>query len=691
MNISLRNMSCASCAQKIERDVAKLPGVEHVHIDTMRNIMHLSYTGDSQKNLVAQIEVLGKQYERNFLAREVGEEPEIEKRSIWPILRLLLALGALLLAYLADGHAGLQLGLFMVSYAWAGSDVLLQALRRVRNKDLFQEHFLMSIATLGAFAIGEYGEAVAVMIFYQVGEILEDRAVDRSKKSIHALLDLGTEKAYVKRAGKLIQVSPEEVSVGETILVRSGETIPLDGEIVKGEAHINQAALTGESLLVVRRVGESVLAGGINVDGALVIRVQKIFEDSSMARIVRLMQEAKENKPPTERFIGRFASRYTQVVVYLAIGIALLPPLIFRTGFETYFYRALIFLVVSCPCALVLSVPLGFFAGMGGLSRRGILVRGGSAIEKLTQVKHVYFDKTNTLTEGEFAIVKVEPAMGVNEEDLLDLVAEVEKHSNHPLAWALLDVKREAAFLQTEQLQYEDRPGYGMAATSSAQHILVGSRALLENEGVLVPVAQDERASVYVSFQKRYWGRILLQDQPKEEAKESIEELRRLGVLDLVMLTGDTPVMAAPLGALLGLSDVQAGLLPEGKTAWLQEAMKKSEGRTMFVGDGINDGPSIALADVGVAMGIKGSDLAIEAADVVLMHDRIAQLPQAIYFSRKTMRIIRQNIAGAIGIKMLVLLLGVWGLANMWMAVFADVGVTLLAVLNSVRLLYDRS
>lgn len=690
MKIYYRDMSCASCALDMEWELEQMDQVHYVKIDTLNNLIDIEFDGDTE-SMLEVIKATGKRYESGFaLVEEQSSEEEMPPIAVWHRLNYLLprVISSVLLlimgSFLLDGS--LALAAFLVSYILAGGDIIWRALGRIRQRDFFHEYFLMSLATLGAFAIHEYQEAVAVMVFYQIGEYLQDKALERSKDSIKNLMNRQIPLAHVLRGSKIVEANPVEVSIGEEILVRPGEEVPLDGTLIQGLSSVNNAAISGESMPISLEEEDEITAGAINLDAVIKIRVSKRYHDSGMARVMRLMQEAKGKKPPTERFISRFSRVYTKVVVLLAVLTVTIPTLL-GGEFSTYIYRALIFLVVSCPCALVVSVPLGFFAGMGGFSKNHLLVKDPDTIEQLSQVKRIAFDKTNTLTVGDFQLKAIENHIG-SADDLLLLVRSLERYSNHPLA---LSIMREGQATETTQefLEINDLreiPGKGLEASHGAEQILVGNLDWLVDNKIPVPLLDQNGTYVYAARDAKYVGRILMQDELKKGAAKSVAALRKAGVHSLVMLTGDNEVHAKTVADALGLDEYEANMKPEEKLAWL-EKQAEGEGKLAFVGDGINDAPSLVAADVGIAMGIKGSDLAIEAAGLVVMRDRLDDVPKALQLAKRSMRVIRQNIVMAIGLKVLVMLLGLVGLADLWMAVFADVGVTLLAVINSMRLL----
>ena len=598
---------------------------------------------------------------------------------------LIIIITALLLAALSflDFTPQFKTPLFILTYLLIGHSVLLKAIKQLLKGDIFNEFFLMSIATVGAFALGEYAEAVAVMLFYQVGEYFQDRAIGNSKKSITALMDLRPEVATVKRQGKLIDMSPEEVNIGEVIQVKPGEKVPLDGLVLSGKSSVNTAALTGESLPREVSKGEEVLSGFLNINSLLEIKVEKTFGESSVSKILNLVENAQENKAPTEQFISKFARYYTPVVVFAAAIIALVPPLFFQQDWSDWLTRAFTFLIISCPCAMVVSIPLGFFAGIGAASKNGILVKGGNHLEAMTKIKHVLFDKTGTLTQGNFKVTQVFPAEGVVREELLYLGAVGELHSTHPLGLALKENQNLESVTVTES---EEIPGHGTRTVYEGNEILVGNAKLMKMYNVNFSESDALGSLIYVAKNGQYQGVILVADVLKEDAEEAIKALNQLHISQ-TMLTGDSEKVAAQVAGKLNITDYHANLLPEDKVTLLEKVLAKGEGLTAFVGDGINDAPVIARADIGFAMGGLGSDAAIETADVVLMTDKPSSIAKSVKIAKKTKRLVVQNIVLALGVKAVFLILAIFGIATMWEAVIADVGVTLIAILNVLRLL----
>lgn len=588
--------------------------------------------------------------------------------------------------------------IYLIPYLLVGFDTLKEAVEGVFEGDAFNEDFLMAVATVGALVIGflpgaenEFPEAVFVMLFFQVGELFEGYAEGRSRRSIAHLMDIRPDVAHVLRDGIETDVNPEQVKVGETIVIRPGEKVPLDGVIIEGTTSLNTVALTGESVPREAALEDEVISGCINLSGVIRVRTVKTFGESTVSKIIELVEHSVENKSRSENFITKFARIYTPVVVSAAVLLAVLPPLLsdsFSAAFPTWLYRALMFLVVSCPCALVISVPLTFFGGIGGASRRGILIKGASFMDVLSKVNTVVFDKTGTLTHGQFAVTAVHPA-SCNEQELLHLAAHVEHFSTHPIGAALRDAFPDEATDGCSVTDVNEIAGQGIKARVGEKTVAVGNTRLMDAVGAVWKPCHHSGTIIHVAIDGEYAGHIVINDRIKDDSADAIARLHKLGVTRTVMLTGDRQEVAAEVAGVLGLTEFHAGLMPQDKVEHLEQLLRtqSAQGRLAFVGDGINDAPVLARADVGIAMGGLGSDAAIEAADVVLMDDKPGAVAEAIGIARRTIRIARQNVWLAIGIKVAVLILAAIGVAALWMAVFADVGVTVLAVLNAMRTL----
>ena len=619
---------------------------------------------------------------------------EMEKEQRVNLIRC--AAGALLLAAVWAAAEILHIEavyilvpLFLIPYLTVGYDVVWDAVKGLAKLELLDERFLMFIATLGAFVLGEYPEAVAVMLFYQVGELLQDTALDRSRDSIHALMELKPDSARVIRNGEEITVAPEDVEAGEIITVLPGERIPLDGEITEGNTTLNKAALTGESVPQDALCGENVLSGSVNLTSVIKIKTSGTYGESTVAKILELAEHAERNKAHAESIVRRFAKIYTPAVVVAAVLLAAVPAL-FGAEFAVWLKRALIFLVVSCPCALVISVPLSFFSGIGAASRRGILIKGANCMEALEKTKTVIFDKTGTLTKGSFSVSAVHPS-GITSADLLDIAACAESYSNHPIAGSI--IRAHGGHIDASRIsEVKEIAGMGIEATIDGRRVLAGNRRLVGNGGDGCEECRDNAGTaVHVSVDGVYCGHIVISDEIKPDSAEAIKELYGLGVERIVMLTGDGKEVAGKTAEALGIKEVMHSLLPAGK-AQAAERIKSETGggTTVFAGDGINDAPALATADVGIAMGISGSDAAIDTAGVVLMDDSVTKIAKAVDISRRTMRIVRENIVFSLAVKLAIMVTGALGITDMWWAVFGDVGVTVLAVINATRMLYSK-
>ncbi|MBR1863806.1 MAG: cadmium-translocating P-type ATPase [Ruminococcus sp.] len=577
---------------------------------------------------------------------------------------------------------------FLIPYFVVGWDILWKAVRNISHGQVFDENFLMCVATIGALFVGEYPEAAAVMLFYQVGELFQGVAVGKSRQSISSLMDIRPEYANIERDGQLEEVDPEEVELGNIIVIKPGEKIPLDGEVIEGRSTVDTAALTGESVPRDAAEGDTVISGCINLTGLLKVRVTKEYEDSTVAKILDLVENSASKKAKAENFITRFARYYTPAVVFAALALAILPPLITGHNWAMWIHRALIFLVISCPCALVISVPLSFFGGIGGASKKGILVKGGNYLEALADAEIMVFDKTGTLTKGVFEVTKIMPAEGTSEEELLMYAAYAESCSDHPIAKSIA-ARYEQAVDRSRIESAEEVSGHGVKAVIDGAEVCAGNLKLMASIGVKADCDPKSGTVVHLSVNGSYAGCIVISDRIKESSPEAIKQLKNRGVLRTVMLTGDAESAASAVAQKLGLDEHYYELLPADKVGKVESLLgqKSPKGTLCFVGDGINDAPVLSRADVGIAMGSMGSDAAIEAADIVLMDDDPVKIAKAIDIAQKTVTIVKQNIVFALGVKALVLILGALGIANMWLAVFADVGVSVIAILNAMRCL----
>lgn len=603
------------------------------------------------------------------------------------LLRILASAALLVIAALLPLGGWVRLAVFLVPYVLVGGDVLWRAARNIAHGQIFDENFLMSLATVGALFTGEYPEAVFVMLFYQVGELFQSYAVGKSRQSISSLMDIRPDYANIERAGELVQVDPDEVSVGDVIVIKAGERVPLDGVVLEGKSTLDTAALTGESLPREAEAGDDVISGCVNLSGLLKVRVTKPFEESTVSKILDLVENSSSKKAKAENFITKFARYYTPIVVLAAAALAVLPPLFSLMPWSESVHRALIFLVISCPCALVISVPLSFFGGIGGASRAGILVKGGNYLEVLADAQIVVFDKTGTLTKGVFNVTAIHPEE-CPESRLLELAALAESYSDHPISKSLRDAYN-ATVDAGRVTDVEEIAGHGVKARVDGVEVSVGNDRLMESIGVKWHPCHRVGTTVHVASQGEYLGHIVISDEVKEDAAQAVSGLKAMGVERTVMLTGDAKAVGEDVASRLGLDEVHTQLLPADKVDRVEALLerKTGKGKLAFVGDGINDAPVLSRADIGIAMGGLGSDAAIEAADIVLMDDKPSKIATAIAISKKTLRIVRQNIVFALGVKLLVLVLGALGMANMWEAVFADVGVSVIAILNAMRAL----
>lgn len=607
-------------------------------------------------------------------------------KRLWRII-----IGAAVLAtavLLSLNNEWLQIALFIIGYIIVGGDVVKRAVKNIFKGQVFDENFLMSIATIGAFFIGEYPEGVAVMLFYQVGELFQSYAVGKSRKSIASLMDIRPDYANVKKGDELVKVDPDEVQIGDIIVIKAGEKIPLDGKVIEGSSMIDTSALTGESVPREVEVGSDILSGCININGVITAEVTKEFGESTVSKILDLVENASSKKSNSEQFITKFARYYTPVVVIIAVFLAIIPPLVIDGAtFSDWIYRALAFLVVSCPCALVISIPLSFFGGIGGASKKGVLVKGSNYLEALAETEIVVFDKTGTLTKGVFNVQEIHPE-GVSKEDLLELTAHAESYSNHPIS---LSLKRAySKEIDNGRISdVEEISGHGVIATVDGKKVMAGNIKLMKMMDIPYFKGELIGTIVHVAVNNKYIGYIVIADEVKEDSAQAIKELKAANIKQTVMLTGDNKSIGSKVAKELGLDKVYAELLPADKVEKLEElfSQKSKKGKLAFVGDGINDAPVLARADIGIAMGGLGSDAAIEAADVVIMTDEPSKIATTMKISKKTLKIAHQNIVFAIGIKIIVLILSAFGITTMWAAIFADVGVTIIAVLNAFRAL----
>lgn len=603
------------------------------------------------------------------------------------LIKIIIALTLFLIALVAKfNNPIINNIIYIISYLIVGLEVVKEAIEHIIKGKVFDENFLMAIATIGAFAIGEFPEAVAVMLFYQVGELFQSYAVDKSRKSISDLMNIRPDFANVERNGIIEKVNPKEVKIGEIIVVKPGEKIPLDGNIIEGKTTLDTKALTGEALPREVAEGKEVLSGCVNLSGLIKVKVSKEYGESTVSKILDLVENASSKKTKSENFITKFAKYYTPIVVIMAVLIAIIPPIFIKdANFTDWIYRALSFLVVSCPCALVISIPLSFFGGIGGAAKAGILIKGSNYLEALSKTETIVFDKTGTLTKGIFEVQEIKP-IGITKEELLKLVAYAENYSNHPISVSIKNAYK-GEIDKNVDIKIEEIAGQGIYAKIEEKEVLVGNEKLMKENNIDFIKCEKIGTILYIAINKKYSGYIVISDAVKEDAINTIKELRKGFIKETVMLTGDRKEVGESVAKELGINKVYTELLPDGKVEKIEELLKNKTGKVAFVGDGINDAPVLALADIGIAMGGLGSDAAIEAADVVLMTDEPSKIVKAMQISKKTMKIVKQNIVFAISIKILVLILSAMGISTMWEAVFADVGVSVLAILNALRAL----
>lgn len=695
----LKGLDCPNCSAKIEREVGALQPVRSSAVNLMKQTLTVDIDDEAAKDFLGTVQTIVHSHEPDIVVTDPDANPtgESEEPQEEPISRKLLRLSigavlftiGLILNYTTSPASfPLHLPILLIAYLLLGYDVVWNALRNLFQGRLLDENFLMSISSIGAFILGDTPEAVAVMLFYQIGEFFQDLAVERSRKSITDLMEIRPDTAIVDRQGIWQTVSPELVHPGDVILVKPGEKIPLDGVLLEGESMLDTKALTGESTPRTVRPGDEILSGCINGSAALTIRVTKTYGESTVAKIIDLVENASSRKAKTENFITKFARYYTPAVVLAAALLAVLPPLLFDAAWSEWIRRGFVFLVVSCPCALVISIPLTFFGGIGAASRHGILIKGGNYLEALHNVRTVVFDKTGTLTRGTFEVTEILPASTATSAELLRIAAETEQFSTHPIAKSILTAH--AAPVDPAAItDYTEIPGHGIRATLHGKTVLAGNARLMERENIPYSPCEKAGTKVYVALDYTYLGCILIADKLKADSKQTIQTLKKRGVTQTVLLTGDDESIAKSVATDLAIDEYHAGLLPVDKVALLEiiDSRKPKNTLLAFVGDGINDAPVLARADVGIAMGGLGSDAAIEAADVVLMTDEPSKLTEAIDIARATRRIVTQNIVFALMVKALFLVLGAFGIAGMWEAVFGDVGVALIAVFNAMRIL----
>lgn len=712
--LNVKGLHCANCAAKIEKKLNEMQNVKEARIDLVGEKIFLTAEEKNGSVLVNAVQKIADSIEEGvkiFLPSKhnhahshdhAHDHSHHHSGEVGEMIKILVIGGIfyfaasylnLFSAYLSpDTVTFAKIILFLISYIIIGGHVLTTAFKNILKGQFFDENFLMAVATIGAFAIGEYHEAVAVMFFYQVGELFQSMAVNKSRKSIASLMNIRPDYANLKVRNNITKVSPEEVKINDFIVVKPGEKVPLDGIITEGSSSFDTSALTGESLPVSKNIGEEVLSGSVNKTGLVTIKVTKLFSESTVSKILDLVENANSKKSKTENFITKFARYYTPTVVGIAVLMAIIPPLVLKeTTFYEWLYKALVFLVLSCPCALVISIPLGFFGGIGGASRHGILIKGGNYLEALNNVETVVMDKTGTLTKGVFKVTQINPENNITKEELLQYAAYAESFSTHPIAESVIKEYQKNNLQIDKSLikNYEEISGYGIKTEVNGKSVIAGNIKLMNLENIKTENNSQTGTVVYVAIDGKYAGNLLISDEIKEDSLRAIEDMKKIGVKKTVMLTGDSKAIGESIAEKLNIDKAYTELLPSDKVEKIEEIFKerKSNGKILFVGDGINDAPVLARADIGVAMGGVGSDAAIEAADVVIMNDEPSKIVTAIKIAKKTRTVVWQNIVLALGVKIITLILGVMGFATIWTAIFADVGVALIAILNAARVI----
>lgn len=695
LELELSGLNCAGCAAKIEKLTNEIEGVSSAKLDFVTKKLKVNVINDDDKdsiknnikkivnNLEPDVEVLDihamHEHSHNHSHDQVMDNKDI--------LRIGISLILFIVPFLMKLEGSTRLIVYLLSYFIVGYDVIIRAIKNVAAGIPFDENFLMTLATVGAFIIGEYPEGVAVMLFYQVGEMFQGMAVNHSRKSIASLLDIRPDHANLIKDNEVVIVNPQDVSIGDYIIIKPGEKVPLDGIILEGESTIDTSNITGESVPRSVKAGDDIISGVVNNHGLLKVKVEKEFGESTISKILDLVENASSKKAPTENFITKFANVYTPIVVFVALLIGVLPPILGFGDLKDWAYRAFIFLVISCPCALVISIPLGFFGGIGGASKSGILVKGGNYLEALNDVDTIVFDKTGTITKGVFKVTEIYSYSDYTDEEVLELAAYGEAFSNHPIGKSIVeaygkDIKKE--YIK----DYKEISGKGIEVRIDENQIILGNKNFMLENGIDIKEVDSIGTTVYVSNSNIHIGTIIVSDELKERIVEDIKKLKKLGIKETIMLSGDNHETAEKVAKLAGLDKVFGNLLPQDKVSIFEDILsKKTKSKVIFVGDGVNDAPVLARADIGIAMGALGSDAAIEASDIVIMTDEIGKIATGINIAKNTKKIVTQNIVLAIGIKLIVLSLGAFGLATMWEAVFADVGVSIIAILNSIRVL----
>ena len=699
--LELDGLNCAGCAAKIEKLTNDINGVDNANLDFVSKKLKVNVKEEEQaQNVTNEIKTIVKKLEPEVVVIEKDHEHEHEHGhshshdhdhgdiSKKDVIRLILGGILFIMPWLLKLEGNLKLSVYLIAYIVVGAEIVVRAIRNLFAGQPFDENFLMTVATMGAFAIGEYPEGVAVMLFYQVGELFQGLAVNHSRKSISSLLDIRPDSANLEKDGEIIVVNPKDVHVGDYIIIKPGEKIPLDGVIIDGKSSVDTSNITGESVPKNLSIGDNILSGCVNNEGLLKVKVGKEYGESTVSKILDLVENASSKKAPTENFITKFARYYTPVVVFTALAIGILPPLFLGYDIRDWAYRAFVFLVISCLCALVISVPLGFFGGIGGASKTGILIKGGNYLEGLNDVDTIVFDKTGTITKGTFKVTNIDSYNGLTKEEVLGLAAYGEAYSNHPIGQSIVEAYGKE--IDKERIKnYKEISGKGIEVEIDGNKVFIGNKRLFEDNNISIEEKDSIGTVAYIGRDNIHIGTIVVSDEIKENIAKDIKHMKKQGIKKTIMLSGDNEDTARKVGELVGIDKVYGNLLPQDKVNIFEEIISKNEGvgKVAFVGDGVNDAPVLARADIGIAMGGLGSDAAIEASDIVIMTDEIGKIATGINIAKNTKKIVTQNIVFALGIKLIVLTLGALGRATMWEAVFADVGVSIIAILNSIRAL----
>ncbi len=683
IKLMVEGLDCPSCAEKIKSEISKIKNVKKVELDFLSKKLDVTTVSDNKSDIVENVKSIVKYFEPDVLVSEVDSshvETSYFKEEKKNIFRMIIAFIIFIIGFFTE----YKFILFSIAYLVSGYDVIIKAFKNILKLKPLDESFLMTIASLGAFFINEYAEAVAVMLFYQAGELFNDFAVHKSRKSISNIMKLRPDYANIMHENKMIKTSPENVKIGEFIYVKSGERVPIDGVVLEGTSYVDNSAITGESVPIKIEKNSEIYSGGVNLEGLIKVKTTKDFKNSTLNQILELTQTAHSKKAITERFITRFANIYTPVVVALALILLAIPVVIFKQDFSTWLYKSLTFLVVSCPCALVISVPLSYFGGIGRAAKRGIIIKGGVYMETLSKCNYLVLDKTGTLTKGNFKVVDIK-AKSVSEDDLIKYCAYAESISNHPIANAIK--KSYKGDIPINEIKGKEITGKGLMVSYKDKVILCGNEKLLSENNISVEKSENSSTIIHVAVNGQYYGYVEVADEIKKEAVNFIKNIKKIGVQKAIMLTGDKKDISEKIASKLNLDEVKSELLPSDKLSVVDELINKSN-KVIFVGDGVNDAPVLARADIGIAMGGVGTDSAIEAADIIIMNDDLNKINEAISISKKTKNIVMQNIIFALVIKFSVLILSALGIVSMWWAVFADVGVSFLAIINSMSLLY---